>query len=371
MEGELPGEILRRELEQRGWTQQDLADIMGCSLRLVNEVVTGRRSISAETAIMLASALGTTPHHWMQMESAYQLARIQKQSGPVERRAKLFAVAPVNEMIRRHWIAKADTYDELEARVLRFMDMKHVDDVPVPIAHAARKATEYGVETPAQRAWLCRAYHLAQAAPAGSFTKRSIDKALDGLHRLTHEEEEIRLVPRVLQDAGIRFLVIEHLAGTKIDGASFWLHGSLPVVVLTLRYGRIDCFWHTLIHELMHLKEGPTRGPAIDLDMVGEDGTGVRPESEKVIDQQAAAFLVPPEKLESFIRRTHPLYPKKLIRAFAHTVQVHPGIVVGQLQNRKVITFSQHRDMLTTIRKEVIFSTLTDGWGQQPNINLH
>ena len=48
-----PGESLRVKLEERGWTQNDLATIMGRPVRLVTEIVTGKRSITPETAVEL------------------------------------------------------------------------------------------------------------------------------------------------------------------------------------------------------------------------------------------------------------------------------------------------------------------------------
>ena len=45
-----PGEFLREELEERGWTQADLAEIMGRPLVLVNEIIAGKRGITAETS---------------------------------------------------------------------------------------------------------------------------------------------------------------------------------------------------------------------------------------------------------------------------------------------------------------------------------
>ena len=60
-----PGEFLREELEERNWTQADLAEIMGRPLVLVNEIISGKRSITPETAIGLAAAFGTSAELWM------------------------------------------------------------------------------------------------------------------------------------------------------------------------------------------------------------------------------------------------------------------------------------------------------------------
>ena len=55
-----PGDFIKEELEERGWTQDDLAAIMGKHIRTVNELVGGKRSVTPGTAKALAAALGTT-----------------------------------------------------------------------------------------------------------------------------------------------------------------------------------------------------------------------------------------------------------------------------------------------------------------------
>lgn len=64
-----PGEILRLEfLEPMGLTQGQLAERMGVPIQRVNLIVNDRRAITAETAIMLSRALGTSPEFWMNLQ---------------------------------------------------------------------------------------------------------------------------------------------------------------------------------------------------------------------------------------------------------------------------------------------------------------
>lgn len=69
-----PGEMLREELEAREMTQVALAKAMGRSPRLVNEIVRGRRSITAEAALDLEAALGISAMVWMGQQSQYDLS---------------------------------------------------------------------------------------------------------------------------------------------------------------------------------------------------------------------------------------------------------------------------------------------------------
>lgn len=51
-----PGDVIKEELEARGWTQIDFAEIIGKSARLVNEVIAGKRAVTPDTARALADA---------------------------------------------------------------------------------------------------------------------------------------------------------------------------------------------------------------------------------------------------------------------------------------------------------------------------
>jgi antitoxin HigA-1 len=69
-----PGEMLLEEfLKPRGVTQVELASRMGVPIQRVNTIVNGKRGITAETAILLAEALDTTPEFWMGLQADHDL----------------------------------------------------------------------------------------------------------------------------------------------------------------------------------------------------------------------------------------------------------------------------------------------------------
>ena len=68
-----PGEHLAEMLEELEITQYRLARTVGVPPRRINEIVHGRRSITADTALRLGKALGMTPEFWLNLQRMYDL----------------------------------------------------------------------------------------------------------------------------------------------------------------------------------------------------------------------------------------------------------------------------------------------------------
>ena len=205
-----------------------------------------------------------------------------------------------------------------------------------------------------------------EAMEVKTFSEMAFASALGQLKTMLRDTDAVRQVPTVLARAGVRFLIVETLPSTRIDGVCLWLNPDSPVIALSLRYDRIDAFWHTLLHECAHVKykDGLT-SDIVDFDLVGDeaDSSVAKPEAELKADEFASGFSIPRSELDGFIARVRPLFSKTRIQAFAARLNVHPGLVVGQLQHRKMIPFSHSREMLARIRPILTEVALTDGFG--------
>jgi len=367
-----PGSYLKEFLEGRGWTQEDLAAILGRPLQLVNEIALEKRGITPETAKGLGEAFGTSAQLWLNLDSSWQLhkARNSTPDPAIGLRALIYSKGPIKEMVKRGWIEYSSNPEVLKQRILDFYSIKNLDDTPSIMPAAARMATPYHSLNPAQQSWMCRAIHLGKAVHVGStFDNKNVNDLLVKLRAHMNDPEEIRHVPDVLADAGVRFLVVEHLAKTKIDGACLWLDERSPIIAVSLRYDRIDYFWFTLMHELGHAVRGDGWGNtflALDEKLVGEQSLTRDEKSDFEIqaDEFAEEALIPQEKLNDFIDRTAPLFSERDIRGFASLHHVHPGLVVGQLHHRGT-KYPKFRHLLVRMRDEITSSALTDGWGHR------
>ncbi|OGO23945.1 MAG: addiction module antidote protein, HigA family [Chloroflexi bacterium RBG_16_51_9] len=71
-----PGEYLTEEIEARGISQKELARRMGRPLNAINEIINGKKSITAETALQLEEVMPEIPaRFWLNLETDYQLTR--------------------------------------------------------------------------------------------------------------------------------------------------------------------------------------------------------------------------------------------------------------------------------------------------------
>lgn len=356
-----PGEFLREELEARGWTQTELAEILGRPTRLVNEIISGKKAITPETAIQLGNAFGTGPELWMNLESQYQLSKVATSNDLVARRAKLYSLFPVREMIKRGWIEPSDNLAVFERQFLKFFAIDSLDSKP-SLVHAAKKTALGSEVTMQQMAWLFRAKALASGQVLKKYKKESLIKVLPKMHALLTAPEEIRRASRILADCGVRFVLIEALPGSKVDGACFWLEESKPVIAMSLRLDRIDNFWFVLRHEIEHVLQEHGRDSGFILDQDIETPADRIRQEERVANLAAAEFCVPQSELDNFIARVKPYFSEQKISLFAQRLGIHSGLVVGQLQ-RKLGRYDLLRAHQVKVRDIAISSAPVDGWG--------
>jgi antitoxin HigA-1 len=76
-----PGKILKEELEVRGLSAAAFAIKLRVPPQRIQEIVAGKRAISAETALRIGTNLGTGARLWLAMQQAYDLRRVDLELG--------------------------------------------------------------------------------------------------------------------------------------------------------------------------------------------------------------------------------------------------------------------------------------------------
>lgn len=365
-----PGFYIKEELDERGWSQRDLAFILSVPEQAVNMIVSGKRGISPDMARALGDAFDVHPDLFANLQKDYDMAQAKKPNPGVSLLGKMHVKYPVREMVNRGWLINADA-DMIEQQLVRFFEVPDASHIPY-LEHAAKKRNSYEErEIPApQLAWLFRVRQIARSIPTSRYSETKLIDAIEQMRGLTLAPEQTREVPRLLADCGIRFVIVEKLPNSKIDGVCFWLDEYSPVIGMSIQRDTIDNFWFVLRHEIEHVLRGHGRTvEMIDGDLQRSQDTGPESEEENLANSAAKDFCVVTEKFESFMIRKKPFYYERDVIAYSHIVGRHPGIVVGQMQ-RSMDNYGYLTRHLAKVRQFATLGAIVDGWGQVIPISL-
>ena len=313
-----PGQFLQGLLEERGWTQRVLVTVLEIDPAVLSKVISGKRQIDAHMALAFADIFGVPAERFLEVQKAYDLALARQERPPDPSRAKravLFGKLPIPEMIKRGWLDVETVRDvqKVEAALAKFFGVASPKEIE-SLSFAAKRSDVEMPISPAQRAWVVRVKQIAREMIASKYSRRAALDAIDKLRGLRDSSEATRNVPRILAEAGIRFVIVESLKGAKIDGACFWLGDDAPVIGMSLRFDRIDNFWFVLRHELEHVLEGHGRDSVILDSDLEQEAPGALSSEEQVANSAAAEFCVSKDALRQFVARKAPMFPETIGR---------------------------------------------------------
>lgn len=77
-----PGRLLKRELVARSLSANRLSLDLGVPSGRITDILNGRRSISADTAVRLGRYFGNRPQFWLDLQSQYDITLIEREKGP-------------------------------------------------------------------------------------------------------------------------------------------------------------------------------------------------------------------------------------------------------------------------------------------------
>jgi Zn-dependent peptidase ImmA (M78 family) len=215
---------------------------------------------------------------------------------------------------------------------------------------AFRQTQVFAARKEAVAAWVREAEIIASQIPLAEFDEAKLRGSLDELRRLTQEKTEVGLdrAQAICAKAGVAVVLVPELPGTRVSGCAKWLDEKHAMVGLTLRYKSDDQLWFTFFHEVGHILLHRDRQPFVvdnAADHMGDEV--VDPDManyELEADRFAADTLISPDDLAKLLRHKKDELTNDVIRDFAKSIGIGPGIVIGRLQHDKVLDPWQGND---------------------------
>ncbi|MCI0667690.1 MAG: helix-turn-helix domain-containing protein [Methylococcaceae bacterium] len=352
-----PGDTILDLVEERGWTQAELARRLGFTEKHVSQLINGKVPLSTDTALRLERVLGSNAAFWLAREAKYR-----EHAGRLEAACAHAAWIgwlddlPVKELMKAGAIPKcrldAKYKPELVEACLRFFGVASPVDWRAHyggMAVAFRRSRADQSDTAAISAWLRMGEQQAETLDSPKYDMARFKQALKAIRGLTNEAPEVfePAMRELLRAAGVAFVLVPAIPRAHVSGVARWLNPTRPLIQLSL-YGKTnDRFWFTFFHEAAHiLLHANTKEAKKAVFLDDPDAGHAEDPVEKEANRWAGEYLIPPEhKAELPTLRS-----KAAVRAFARKIELHSGIVVGRLQHDRLIEPSWFNDLKASFR---------------------
>lgn len=348
-----PGEILSEELESRNISQSDFAEILGRPLKTVNEIIKGKKSITPESANDIAAALGTSPEFWLGLQSEYDLYKISKDNknnrDDVRSRAELYANFPIKEMRKRGYISNNSDISIVKEEVFALFDIRDICQWSEACLASFRKSKCGDINNNYVNTWIELGRKIASEIKVADFNKEGLKNFASNIKNYSTKDNGVIEIVKELKELGVRLIFLPHFSKTRVDGAVFWIDKN-PVILMSLRYDRIDNFYFTLVHEIGHIVlHGDDDNNNFFDDTNSIDNSGN--EKEKEANKFAQENLVSPELINEL--KKIKLLRSSMVVKKSKEVNIHPGIMIGILQHKKLLSYGQYRVALEKIKDKI------------------
>jgi HTH-type transcriptional regulator/antitoxin HigA len=348
-----PGESINDLLEERGWTQADLATRTGFTTKHINLLLKGKAPITEETALKLERVLGSTARFWLNLEAQYRehLAR-QDAIKSLAQHTDWLKELPLSDMLKFGWVKKVKDKAQQVFECLRYFGVADVaawrEQYEQPVA--AYRASEKLTRKPAAvSAWLRKGERTAEDMRLGDYDREAFAATLQQLRALTIEHDPKIFAPKLTElcaRVGVAVVLAPAPKGCPVSGATKWLSANKALIMLSLRGKSDDKLWFSFFHEAGHLLKHGKR--MTFLDTLGEDG--LDPQEEKEADAFARDLLIPPVEYKALL--AHSSISERTIRDFAKRIGVSSGVVLGHLQYEGHIGWQQFNHLKVSYRWE-------------------
>ena len=332
-----PGILIRDELEVRDdINQKDLAKEMGVKASFLNEIIKGKRPITADYAIILEKILGIPADYWMRFQSRYEIdkARIKekhiKRIKSIEMWEIIKAYVPVKYFKKFKYLT-----DTIEDDIQVIMNIYNVSIIEDLVGSAAKtqsafykKSDKLQIDEKNMLAWSSIATYEARQQKVNKFYSENIEQLCIHLNEVFfNNKNTLENTERVLNQFGIKFITIPKLEKTPIDGYSFW-SGDNPAIALTLRHNRIDDFAFTVMHEVGHIALHLFNNR--DAEFIDFYIDRHKDIDEKEADDFAEAKLISTKIWNEITEQHTPLNEDKIIE-LSSCFSINPAILLGRV----------------------------------------
>lgn len=340
----LPGDTIKNILEFKGSNIAEFSASINKPSSFVEDLIKGLEFIDNDIAESLSKQLGFDKEFWLKREENYRnkLTELEKEwisSLPVKGMQKFGLLPQINK-------------SEILNSCLKFFGVDTLSEwnklYRNQISHFAfRKSSSFKTNPYSIAVWFRQAENFIKNIQVSNWDKENFEFQLANIKLLTREKNPIIFIPKLIKlcaECGVYVAIVLGLEGNRASGATKFINGK-PLIILSFRHLTDDHFWFTFFHEAGHIILHNNKKLWIELD------SNINENEEYEANLFAQACLIPQEldgRLNSISRS------KRSIIQISRDAQISPGILIGQLQHRGIISRAYMNSYKRYYTKDII-----------------
>lgn len=332
-----PVETIKRVLNKKGICFEEFSSNIELTQEQITGLISGTIRINKSLAQKFEQYLGGSSAFWLKRDEQY-VSQLKGVSIQKEEDNDWINILPISEMIRFGWI---DNTENLIQSCLDFFAVKSKTEwenqYEKMIAKSMfRTSSSFNEEIGALSVWLRRGEVIANKIQCSCWNAEKLEKSIPELRKLTRIKSPKEFLPKLIEicsSAGVAISIVRAPKGCRSSGVTRFVNKDKAILQLSFRYLVDDHFWFTFFHELGHLIMHGKEKLFLEHTSNKE-----RFESDEELEANffAQAALIPNE-YEGALKTMR--RDKRTIIKFSSELGISPGILIGQLQHRKIIKF--------------------------------
>ena len=253
------------------------------------------------------------------------------------------------KMMELGWIPMVKTVEEKVKALLSFFQVsteRAWEDYYLnqQLKVAFRISLNNTKEPHAISAWLRQGEVQAAETEVCEFSEKALREAIPAMKSLCaeHPADFAVALQELCAKVGVKLVYTPCLPKAPINGSTRWINDA-PCIQMTGRHKRNDIFWFTFFHELGHILLHGKK----DIFLEDIEYADKQKEKEEEADAFSSRTLLSQAEENEIIRQGD--FSADTIRYYAEKFNVHPAIIVGRLQHKKVIPFTAHSTLIEKI----------------------
>lgn len=347
-----PGEDLREKLEELNMTPMEFSVRCNKPVQTISKVLNGKSAITPEMAVQFENVLQIPARYWLKRQYHYDeaVARNKRQQA-IEQAKDWTEKFPYADMAKKGWvIATGSAGEKTEALLAYFGISTHIAWEKFYILSELKASFRISLahtKTPhALSAWLRRGDLLAKDIEVPVYSPKKLKAILPDLKNIMaqHPVDFFVQAQELCKSAGVKVVYTPCLPKAPINGVARWIeNNTIPLIQISDRYKRNDIFWFSFFHELGHILLHGVKDiflESVDYEVADKD-------KEAEADAFAVAWTFTEKQEQEVLKKEN--LDREMIINYAKKFNTHPAMIIGRLQKKEVIHYSDGHDLLVKV----------------------